>query len=97
MDGIVRRTRLQGLAVRFGTACIVLLWSLTPSLADANGEDRVLAERGNEETRSATASGSRAGRLNANDSVRDLLAHAAFAGFARRSCPITATWTLEPW
>src|SRR5262249_41363436 len=65
------------------TACLVLpLLLLTPSLAEANGKDMVLADSRSDEKRKGGVTGSKGRHLNADDSIRDLLGHPAFAGFA---------------
>jgi acetyl esterase/lipase len=55
-------------------ACLLLPLLLMPSLAQAHGKDNALA-------------GGMGRQLNADDSLRDLLDHPAFAGFARLLLP----------
>ena len=69
------------------TACLVLPLLLTPSLAEANGKDIVLADSRSNEIRKGTVSGSKGRHLNADDGMSDLLGHPAFAGFARLLLP----------
>ena len=69
------------------TACLVLPLLLTPSLAEANGKDMVFASSRGDETRKGAVSGNRGRHLNADDSIRELLGHPAFAGFARLLLP----------
>jgi acetyl esterase/lipase len=69
------------------TACLVLPLLLTPSLAEANGKEIVVADSRSNEIGKGTVSGSKAQHLNADDSIRDLLGHPAFAGFARLLLP----------
>ncbi len=69
------------------TACLVLPLLWTPSLAEANGKDIVVADSRSDETRKGAVIGSKAQHLNADDSMRDLLGHPAFAGFARLLLP----------
>ena len=69
------------------TACLLLPLLLTPSLAEANGKDIVLADSRSDEIRKRTVIGSKGRHLNADDSIRDLLGHPAFAGFARLLLP----------
>jgi len=69
------------------TACLVLLLLLTPSLAEANGKDMVLAASRGDEIRKGAVIGSKGRHLNADDSIRNLLGHPAFAGFARLLLP----------
>jgi acetyl esterase/lipase len=69
------------------TACLVLPFLLTPSFAPANGKDIVLADGRSNEIRKGIVSGSKGRYLNADDGIRDLLDHPAFAGFARLLLP----------
>ena len=69
------------------TACLLLPLLLTPSLAEANGKDIVLADSRSDEIRKGAVIGSQGRHLNADDSIRDLLGHPAFAGFARLLLP----------
>jgi acetyl esterase/lipase len=69
------------------TACLVLPLLLTLSLAEANGKDMVLASTRGDETRRGAVIGTKGGHLSADDSIRDLLGHPAFAGFARLLLP----------
>jgi len=69
------------------TACLLLPLFLTPSLAKANGKDIVLADSRSDEIRKGAVIGSKGRHLNADDSIRDLLGHPAFAGFARLLLP----------
>jgi acetyl esterase/lipase len=69
------------------TACLVLPLLLAPSLAEANGKDRVLFDRRGSETRKGAVIGSKGRHLNADDSMRDLFGHPAFVGFARLLLP----------
>lgn len=69
------------------TACLLLPLLLTPSLAEANGKDIVLADSRSDEIRKGAVIGSKGRHLNADDSIRDLLGHPAFAGFARLLLP----------
>jgi hypothetical protein len=69
------------------TACLLILVLLTPSFAKANGKDNALAGSRGDEIRKGAVSGSQGRHLNADDSIRDLLAHPAFAGFARLLLP----------
>jgi acetyl esterase/lipase len=69
------------------TACMLLSLLLTPSLAEANGKDIVLADRRSDEINNGAVIGSKGRQLNADDSIRDLLSHPAFAGFARLLLP----------
>ena len=69
------------------TACLVLPLLLTPSLAQANGKDIVLADSRSNEIRKGTVIGSKGRHLNVDDRMRDLLGHPAFAGFARLLLP----------
>jgi acetyl esterase/lipase len=69
------------------TACLVLPLLVTPSLAEANGKDMVLADGRSDEMRKGAVTGSKGRHLNADDSIRDLLGHPAFAGFARLLLP----------
>ena len=69
------------------TACLLLPLLLTPTLAKANGKDNVLADSRGDEIRKGTVSGSQGRHLNADDSIRNLLGHPAFAGFARLLLP----------
>ncbi len=69
------------------TACLLLLLLLMPSPARANGKDNALAGSRGDEIRKGAVSGSQGRHLNADDSLRDLLAHPAFAGFAKLLLP----------
>jgi len=69
------------------TACLLILLLLTPSFAKANGKDNALAGSRGDEIRKGAVSGSQGRHLNADDSIRDLLTHPAFAGFARLLLP----------
>jgi acetyl esterase/lipase len=69
------------------TACMLLPLLLTPSLAEANGKDIVLADSRSDETSKGAVIGSKGRHLNADDSIGDLLGHPAFAGFARLLLP----------
>jgi acetyl esterase/lipase len=69
------------------TACLLLPLLLTSSLAKANGKDNALAGSRGDEIRKGTVSGSQGRHLNADDSIRNLLGHPAFAGFARLLLP----------
>jgi acetyl esterase/lipase len=69
------------------TACLLLPLLLTLSLAEANGKDIVLANSRSDEIRKGAVIGSKGRHLNADDSIRDLLGHPAFAGFARLLLP----------
>ncbi len=69
------------------TACLLLPLLLTPSLAEANGKDIVLADSRSDAIRKGAVIGSKGRHLNADDSIRDLLGHPAFAGFARLLLP----------
>jgi acetyl esterase/lipase len=69
------------------TACLVLPLLLTGSPAYAKGKDMVLADRQSDEIRKGAVIGSKGGHLNADDSIRDLLGHPAFAGFSRLLLP----------
>jgi hypothetical protein len=69
------------------TACLLLLLVWTPALTKANGKDHALAGSRGDEIRKGTVSGSRSRHLNVDDSLRNLLGHPAFAGFARLLLP----------
>jgi acetyl esterase/lipase len=69
------------------TACLLLPLLLAPSLAEANGKVIVLADSQSGEIRKGTVIGSKGRHLNADDSIRDLLGHPAFAGFAKLLLP----------
>ncbi len=69
------------------TACLVLPLLVTLSLAEANGKDTVLADSRSDEMRKGAVTGSKGRHLNADDRIRDLLGHPAFAGFARLLLP----------
>lgn len=69
------------------TACLLLLLLLAPSLAKANGKDNALAGSRGDEIRKGAVSGSQGRHLNADDNLRDLLAHPAFVGFAKLLLP----------
>jgi acetyl esterase/lipase len=64
------------------TACLVLPLLLTFSLAEANEKDVVLGSSQGNEARTEEVIGTKGRRLNADDSIRDILGHPAFAGFA---------------
>jgi acetyl esterase/lipase len=68
-------------------ACLALPVLLTPSLAGATGKDVVLADAQSDEIRAGAVIASKSRPLNADDSIRDLLGHPAFAGFARLLLP----------
>lgn len=68
-------------------ACLLLPLLLTLSLAKTNGKDNAFAGSRGVEIRKGTFSGSQGRHLNADDSIRDLLGHPAFAGFARLLLP----------
>lgn len=67
-------------------ACFLLLL-LTPLLGKASGKDNAPAGSRGDETGKGAVSGSRGRHLNADDSIRNLLGHPAFAGFARLLLP----------
>ena len=69
------------------TACLLFLILLMPSLAKVNGKDNALAGSRDDERRKGAVSGSQGRHLNADDSLRNLLAHRAFAGFAKLLLP----------
>jgi acetyl esterase/lipase len=69
------------------TACLLLPLLLAPSFAQADGKDDALAGSRGDEIRQGTVSGSQGRHLNADDSLRSLLSHPAFAGFARLLLP----------
>ena len=69
------------------TACLLLPLLLTPTLAKANEKDNVLADCRGDEIRKGAVSESLGRHLNADDSIRNLLGHPAFAGFARLLLP----------
>jgi len=69
------------------TACLLLPLLLAPSLAEANGKVIVLADSQSDEIRKGAVIGSKGRHLNVDDSIRDLLGHPAFAGFARLLLP----------
>jgi acetyl esterase/lipase len=64
------------------TVCLLLALLLTPALAKADGKDNALAGGRGDEIRQGAVSGSMGRHLNADDSLRNLLGHPAFAGFA---------------
>jgi acetyl esterase/lipase len=64
------------------TICLVLPLLFKPSLVEANGKDIVLADSRSAEIRRGGVIGNKGRHLNADDSIRDLLGHPAFAGFA---------------
>jgi acetyl esterase/lipase len=68
-------------------ACLVLPLLLTPTLAEANGKRVALASSRGDEMRKAAVSENKGRRLSADDSIRDLLGHPAFAGFATLLLP----------
>jgi acetyl esterase/lipase len=69
------------------TVCLVLPLLLMPAPAEANGKDMVFASSRDDETRKGAVIGTRRRHLNADDSLRDLLGHPAFGGFARLLLP----------
>jgi acetyl esterase/lipase len=69
------------------TVCLVLPLLLMPALAEANGKDMVFVSSRDDETSKGAVIGTRGRHLNADDSLRDLLGHPAFAGFARLLLP----------
>lgn len=68
------------------TACLVL-FLLMPSLADASAKNIVLADSRGDEMGKRAVIGIKGRHLNTDDSIRDLLGHPAFAGFARLLLP----------
>jgi acetyl esterase/lipase len=69
------------------TACLLLLLLLTPSPAKANGKDNALAGSRGDEIRKGAVGVSQGRHLGSDDSLRDLLGHPAFAGFAKLLLP----------
>lgn len=67
--------------------CLLLPLLLTPSFAEANGTDIVLAGSRSDAIRKGAVIKSAARHLNADDRIGDLLGHPAFAGFARLLLP----------
>ncbi len=67
-------------------ACSLLLL-LTPLLGKASGKDNAPAGSRGDETGKGMVGGSRSRHLNPDDSIRILLGHPAFAGFARLLLP----------
>lgn len=65
----------------------ILLLLVTPSLAKANGKDNALAGSQGDEIRKRKVSRTQGQHLNTDDSIRNLLGHPAFAGFARLLLP----------
>lgn len=69
--------------LRLSTACLVLPLLSAPFAPGAKGADRALAGSRGEEPRKGATVESKGRHLNAEDPLRDLLGHPAFAGFAR--------------
>ncbi len=68
-------------------ACLVLPLLSTALLAEANGKDIVLADSRSNEMTTGTVNGSESRHLATDDSIRDLLGHPAFAGYAQLLLP----------
>ncbi len=68
-------------------ACLMLPLWLMSSVAQANGNETGLGGSREGETRKGAVVGSKGQHLNADDTIRTLLGHPAFAGFARLLLP----------
>jgi hypothetical protein len=73
--------------VALRSACVALALFSASAWLEPTENAAALSERNTDETMTAQARGNRDGHLNIDASIRDLLGHAAFAGFGRLILP----------
>jgi len=78
---------IQGGVFAWRSACVALALFSASSWLEAKENDAALSDRNTDKTMNAQARGDRDGRLTIDSNIRDLLSHAAFAGFGHLILP----------